>query len=108
MRGRELRNLVEDEAYSVVMVFSDGNRWQTADTQLIAGLAAGGPILWFDDRDRELWDSRLDPLRLAKIPIYEATGPANTVSGSTNNGGYASAGMTAMRTMWNSATIIEA
>jgi hypothetical protein len=74
--GQELRELVEDERYSVVMVFSDGNRWQAADTQLLATLSASGPILWFDDRDRELWDSRLDSLRLARIPIYEATGTA--------------------------------
>lgn len=74
--GLQLRNLADDEPYSVVMVFSDGNRWQGADTQLLASLSADGPILWFDDRDRELWDSRLDSLRLARIPIYEATGAA--------------------------------
>ncbi|TAZ68250.1 hypothetical protein [Rhizobium ruizarguesonis] len=55
------------------MVFSDAAGWSNADTFLLKRLAVRGTAFWFDDRDRELWDARLDGLRQAKIPIWEAT-----------------------------------
>ncbi|GEP55614.1 hypothetical protein [Reyranella soli] len=72
----EIESLIDDSGYAVTMVFSDCNLWQSADARLLARLGMAGRAFWFDDRDRELWDSRLDPLRNARIPIYEATGEA--------------------------------
>ena len=72
----EIESLVDDSGYAVTMVFSDCNLWQSADARLLARLGMAGRAFWFDDRDRELWDARLDPLRNARIPIYEATGEA--------------------------------
>ena len=71
--GREILALSDEEPYVVTMVFSDGARWRDADTRLLAEAGLGGPVLWFDDRDRELWDARLDSQRRARIPIFEAS-----------------------------------
>lgn len=72
----DIEGLIDDSGYAVTMVFSDCNLWQSADARLLARLGMAGRAFWFDDRDRELWDSRLDPLRNARIPIYEATAEA--------------------------------
>ncbi|TBF23422.1 hypothetical protein ELG77_33165 (plasmid) [Rhizobium leguminosarum] len=65
--------IVEDEYQLSTMVFSDAAGWSDADTLLLKRLAVRGTAFWFDDRDRELWDARLDGLRQARIPIWEAT-----------------------------------
>ncbi|MER9567238.1 hypothetical protein [Mesorhizobium sp. M0571] len=47
--ANEVERVAEDAAYAVVMVFSDGNRWQSADARLLARLKPLGPVFWFDE-----------------------------------------------------------
>ncbi|MDX0009827.1 hypothetical protein GOC40_24690 [Sinorhizobium meliloti] len=74
--GSEILAMAEDEHNLATLCFSDGARWRDADTQILQRLAAQGPVFWFDDRDRELWDYSLEGLRHAHIKIWEATAAA--------------------------------
>lgn len=71
--GRAVAATAEDESYTAVLVFSDAANWREEDTALLRGLMTKGPVFWFDDRDRELWDASLDGIRHVGIPIWEAT-----------------------------------